>query len=154
MCVPQQVNKHHWQKSSSTHWKIQYAPFFFNQLKKSMQLSDTTFILFNSCLRWFLWRYFNDKCPECIIVNARAIKCSRTNLFSLRWILFTLTQNVHAFSHLHVHIQKHKLTRMDNGCKSVFTKHNRSKCVCLVSHIVLQKSHLLSRNRSIASWSP
>ncbi len=50
------------------------------------------------CLRWFLWSYCNEKCPERIIYPMwERIKCANINLSARRWIP-SLSQKTDALS--------------------------------------------------------
>ncbi len=90
MCGPQ-VLEHHRRKWSSAHGLTRYSPFIKKKKKLAPFRHDFLLILIVR-FRRFLWRYFDDKCPERIIVMRE-----RSSVSAHR-ILFTLTQNRCALS--------------------------------------------------------
>ncbi len=91
MCRPHQVLEHHRRKWSSAHGKTRYSPFI---KKKSIAAFRHKFLLILIVrLRRFLWRYFNDKCPERIIVMRECNKCIR-----LQDSLHSHTKQMHSLS--------------------------------------------------------
>ncbi len=93
MCGAHQVLEHHRRKWSSAHGLTRYSPFIKKKKKKKLAPFRHDFLLILIVrFRRFLWRYFDDKCPERIIVMRE-----RSSVSACR-ILFTLTQNRCALS--------------------------------------------------------
>ncbi len=64
-------SEHHRWKWTSAHGKTQYSPFILTDKKKIVAAFRHDFLIVIVCLRPFLWPYFNDKCPERIVMRGR-----------------------------------------------------------------------------------
>ncbi len=73
-----------------------------------------------ACLRWFLWSYCNDKCPERISLCERALNARRKSLCS-QVDSFTLTENGCAFNQPDLHASAQKISSLQSLINAIWS---------------------------------